>query len=264
MEQFMNINISDIESALKDKISREISLKEEGVNRFRIFNPYEFDDGDHFSIFLKKENGHWKFTDEAHTIMHLSYDMDVSALKKEGTRQKILTNIISNFGLDEYDGSLSIRIESDDFGSAFYNYIHALIKVTDLSYLSKEIVRSTFYEDFHALIRETVPEERLTFDFTHPDYDKEGKYVVDCQINGMPKPIFLFAVPNDSKCKDAMITMYCFNNWGVKYHSVAIFEDQEQINRRVLAQFSDIGEKQFSTLLSNKERIKEYLSERIA
>jgi hypothetical protein len=264
MEQFMNINISDIESALKDKISREISLKEEGVNRFRIFNPYEFDDGDHFSIFLKKENGHWKFTDDAHTIMHLSYDMDVSALKKEGTRQKILTNIISNFGLDEYDGSLSIRIESDDFGSAFYNYIHALIKVTDLSYLSKEIVRSTFYEDFRALIRETVPEERLTFDFTHPDYDKEGKYVVDCRINGMPKPIFLFAVPNDSKCKDAMITMYCFNNWGVKYHSVAIFEDQEQINRRVLAQFSDIGEKQFSTLLSNKERIKEYLSERIA
>ena len=260
----MNINISDIESALKDKISREISLKEEGVNRFRIFNPYEFDDGDHFSIFLKKENGHWKFTDEAHTIMHLSYDMDVSALKKEGTRQKILTNIISNFGLDEYDGSLSIRIESDDFGSAFYNYIHALIKVTDLSYLSKEIVRSTFYEDFRALIRETVPEERLTFDFTHPDYDKEGKYVVDCRINGMPKPIFLFAVPNDSKCKDAIITMYCFNNWGVKYHSVAIFEDQEQINRRVLAQFSDIGEKQFSTLLSNKERIKEYLSERIA
>ena len=232
--------------------------------RQRIFNPYEFDDGDHFSIFLKKENGHWKFTDEAHTIMHLSYDMDVSALKKEGTRQKILTNIISNFGLDEYDGSLSIRIESDDFGSAFYNYIHALIKVTDLSYLSKEIVRSTFYEDFRALIRETVPEERLTFDFTHPDYDKEGKYVVDCRINGMPKPIFLFAVPNDSKCKDAMITMYCFNNWGVKYHSVAIFEDQEQINRRVLAQFSDIGEKQFSTLLSNKERIKEYLSERIA
>lgn len=260
----MNINISDIESALKDKISREISLKEEGINRFRIFNPYEFDDGDHFSIFLKKENGHWKFTDEAHTIMHLSYDMDVSALKKEGTRQKILTNIISNFGLDEYDGALSIKIDNDDFGSAFYNYIHALIKVTDLSYLSKEIVRSTFYEDFRALIRETVPEERLTFDFTHPDYDKEGKYVVDCRINGMPKPIFLFAVPNDSKCKDAMITMYCFNNWGVKYHSVAIFEDQEQINRRVLAQFSDIGEKQFSTLLSNKERIKEYLSERIA
>jgi hypothetical protein len=260
----MALNLSEIESKLKDKISREISLGEEGINRFRIFNPYEFDDGDHFSIFLKKENGNWKFTDEAHTIMHLSYDMDVSALKKEGTRQKILTNIISNFGLEEYDGSLSIKIDNEDFGGAFYNYIHALIKITDLSYLSKEIVRSTFYEDFRDLISESVPQERLTFDYTHPDYDKEGKYVVDCRINGMPKPVFLFAIPNDSKCKDVMITMYLFEKWGVKYHSVSIFEDQEQINRRVLAQFSDIGEKQFSALLSNKERIKGYLSEQIA
>ncbi len=259
----MNINLSDIERKLKNEISGEISLKEEGFNRFRIFNPYEFDDGDHFCIFLKKENGRWKFTDEAHTIMHLSYDMDVSALKKEGTRQKILTGIISNFGLEEYDGSLSIKIDDDDFGGAFYNYIHALIKVTDLSYLNKEMVRSTFYEDFRDLMRETISEERLTFDYTHPNFDKEGKYVVDCRINGMPKPIFLFAVPSDSKCKDAMISMYCFNNWGIKYHSVAIFEDQEQINRRVLAQFSDIGEKQFSSLLSNKERIKEYLCERL-
>jgi hypothetical protein len=260
----MSVNLSDIENKLKDKISREISLGEEGVNRFRIFNPYEFDDGDHFSIFLKKENGNWKFTDEAHTIMHLSYDMDVSALKKEGTRQKILTNIISNFGLDEYDGSLSIKIDNEDFGGAFYNYIHALIKITDLSYLSKEIVRSTFYEDFKSLISETVPQERLTFDYIHPEHDKEGKYVVDCRINGMPKPIFLFAILNESKCKDVMISMYQFERWGLKYHSVSIFEDQEQINRRVIAQFSDIGEKQFSTLLSNKERIKTYLSDQIS
>jgi len=99
----MDFNLSDIEIKLRDKISNEISLREEGVNRFRIFNPYEFDDGDHFSIFLKKENGNWKFTDEAHTIMHLSYDMDISAFKK-GNRQKIITNTISNFGLEENQG----------------------------------------------------------------------------------------------------------------------------------------------------------------
>jgi hypothetical protein len=259
----MDFNLSDIEIKLRDKISNEISLREEGINRFRIFNPYEFDDGDHFSIFLKKENGNWRFTDEAHTIMHLSYDMDVSALKKEGTRQKILTNTISNFGLEENEGTLSIKIDDEDFGGAFYNFIHALIKITDLSYLTRELVRSTFYEDFRSLIKETVPDERLTFEYTHPDYDREGKYVVDCRINGMPKPIFLFAVLNDSKCKDVMISMYQFERWGLKYHSVSIFEDQETINRRVLAKFSDIGEKQFSTLLSNKERIKTYLSELI-
>ena len=57
--------------------------------------------------------------------------------------------------------------------------------------------------------------------------------------------------------------MYLFERWGVKYHSVSIFEDQEKINRRILARFSDIGEKQFSTLLSNKERIKTYLNEHL-
>ena len=258
----MDFNLPDIENKLRDKISKEILLKEEGVNRFRIFNPYEFDDGDHFSIFLKKENGDWKFTDEAHTIMHLSYDMDVSALKK-GNRQKIITNIISNFGLEEDQGSLSIKISNDDFGGAFYNFIHALIKITDLSFLSRELVRSTFYEDFSSIIKEIIPENRLIFNYTHPDYDKEGKYVVDCRINGMPKPIFLFAILNESKCKDVMITMYLFERWGIKYHSVSIFEDQEQINRRVLAQFSDIGEKQFSNLLSNKDRIRTYLTEHI-
>lgn len=258
----MNFNISDIENNLRNKISNEIALIEEGVNRFRVFTPFEFDDGDHFSIVLKKENGNWRFTDEAHTIMHMSYDMDISVFKK-GNRQKIITNTISNFGLEENEGTLSIKIENDNFGGAFYNFVQALVKITDLSYLSKEQVRSTFYEDFRSLICESVPKDRLIFDYTHSDYDKEGKYVVDCRINGMPKPIYLFAIPNDSKCKDVMINMYLFERWGIKYHSISIFEDQEQINRRVLAQFSDIGEKQFSNLLSNKDRIKIYLSEQI-
>ena len=81
-----------------------------------------------------------------------------------------------------------------------------------------------FYEDFRSIIKETIPENRLTFDYTHPDYDKEGKYVVDCRINGMPKPIFLFGILNESKCKDAMITMYLFERWGVKYHQLRVGE----------------------------------------
>ena len=108
-----------------------------------------------------------------------------------------------------------------------------------------------------------MPKEHITFDYTHPEFDREKKYIVDCCINGMPKPLYLFAIANDSKCKDVMISMYQFERWNIKYNSVSIFDDQETINRRVLAQFSDIGEKQFSSLLSNKDRIKNYLFEQI-
>jgi hypothetical protein len=258
----MNIELSKVQDSLRDTVSADVSLLGEGVDRFRVFTPFEFEDGDHFSIVLKKDNDSFIFTDEAHTIMHMSYDMDVSVLKK-GTRQKILTNTIANFGLEENNGELFIKVKEDNFGASFYNFVQALVKITDLSYLSKEQVRSTFYEDFQALISASVPEERITFNYAHPEFDKEKKYIVDCCINGMPKPLYLFAIPNDSKCKDVMISMYQFERWNIKYNSVSIFDDQETINRRVLAKFSDIGEKQFSSLLSNGDRIKNYLSEQI-
>ena len=128
---------------------------------------------------------------------------------------------------------------------------------------SEELPLSKFYEDFKSLVTDFAPKERVKFNYTHPEFDKEEKYVVDCRINGMSKPLYIFAIPNDSKCKDVMISMYQFERWGLKYNSISIFEDQETINRRVLAKFSDIGEKQFSSLLSNRDRIKNYLSEQI-
>ena len=42
---------------------------------------------------------------------------------------------------------------------------------------------------------------------------------------------------------------------------MAVFEDQESINRKVLARFSDVCDKQFSSLGTNRNRIERYLQE---
>jgi hypothetical protein len=118
-------------------------------------------------------------------------------------------------------------------------------------------------EDFHALIEEAVPRERRQFDYRDPKHDPEGKYLVDCRINGMVRPLFVYAVPSDDKARDATIALLKFEQWNVPFKSMAIFEDQENISRKVLARLSDVCEKQFSSLVTNRERIIRYMTETI-
>jgi len=85
-------------------------------------------------------------------------------------------------------------------------------------------------------------------------------YPVDCRVNGTDWPLLIFAISNDDRCRDATITIHQFERWGRKFHSMAVFEDQTQINQRVLARFSDVVGKQFSNL-GVRDRIESYLEE---
>jgi len=137
-------------------------------------------------------------------------------------------------------------------------------KVCEKLKISSERVRSTFMENFRAFMEETVPENRRAFDWHEPIHDPDGKYAIDCRINSMPKPVYVHALIGDDRTRDATISLLQFEKWGLSFRSLAIFEDQEQINRKVLARFSDVCEKQFSSLGANKERIKRYIEDAMA
>jgi hypothetical protein len=256
------MELKQIQRELKEKICQEIDLLQEGEGRYRIFSPFTFDDGDSYTVFLKNRSGRWILTDEGHTYMHLSYDMDLKGLEK-GARQKLLSSILTGFSISDDNGELVHVIEGSNFGDALFSYFQALIKITDLSYLSREIVKSTFMDDFNEYITSIVPHERISFAYHDAEHDPKGVYSVDCRINGMKKPIFLFGVQNDSKCKDVTISILQYERWGLAFQPVAVFEDQESISRKVLARFSDVAEKQFSSLSANKDRISSFLHQHL-
>ena len=218
------MNIEAIQDSFKATVAKSVRLFPEGVNRYQIFTPFHFDDGDHFVITLQKREGeNWIITDEGHTYMHMSYQMDLSALQ-HGTRNAIIESALEKYGIEEREGQILVRIDDlTNAGNIFYNFIQCLINITDVSYLSREKVVSTFMEDFRQFLIENIDSQSIQFDYYDKAHDPDGKYLVDCRVNGMPRPVHVYAIGNNDQCRDTTIGILNFQSWNLPFLALGIF-----------------------------------------
>ncbi len=166
-------NTDNIERDFKRKVCDELTVQPEGLDRYIVSTPLTFEDGDRLPIVLKKETNGWILTDEGHTFMQLTYDLDESDLL-DGSRKDIIDRTILVSRLSNRQGELVLRIEDDRYGDSLYNFIQALIKIDDVRYLSRERVRSTFVEDFKRFVDRVIPADRRFYKWHHTERRSEG------------------------------------------------------------------------------------------
>jgi hypothetical protein len=254
------MDVDSLKEELRHRLSEQIDLEQRGEDRFLVLTPFRFEDGDHFHIALKRAGEGWMLTDEASTMMHLSYWQDTEVLES-GNRKEIIDNSLSTFAVEYRDGELVIPIQGDRFADAIFDFAQAITKVSDISFLSREQVRSTFMEDLKVFLKSKVPDDRIEFNWTD-ERDIGKKYPVDFRINKLPRPLFVYGILNEDKMNNATISLLTFERWGLKFQSVGIFEDQVGISRKALARFLDVVGKSYSSLDGDvRDRIENFLAE---
>ena len=119
-----------IERDFRDKVSDEVRLIAEGKGRYLVFTPFCFSDGDHLAIVLKRDGSRWVLSDEAHTYMRLSFDMDEQALLS-GPRQKSVVDALSKFHVEDRNGELLLDLSDGRYGDALASFIQALLAIIE-------------------------------------------------------------------------------------------------------------------------------------
>jgi hypothetical protein len=257
----MALHKSSIEREFKQKVCNELEILPQGLNRYIVQTPISFGDGDTLPIVLKKEeHDGWVLTDEGHTFMQLTYEMDEDELRQP-SRREIIDRTILSLGLQNVNGELILPVPDERYGDALYSFIQALLKIDDVRYLSRERVRSTFIDDFRALMSKVAAPERVMFNWHDPEHDPVAIYPVDCRINESEAPLFILALSSDERAAIAALSLLRFETWGLKFKGIGIFEEEEKIQSTAIARFADVALKTFSNLAAAREGLPKFFPE---
>lgn len=242
------MKLETIERAICSSLCADVKVMPAGEDLLFVSTPFTFDDGDEYGIYLRQlPTGGFRISDAGSTLMHLSYENDISKLR-EGTRGKVFSHILTELAIGDDEGELFIDAPADKLGATLVRFGQAITRVHDLSFLNRVRVESTFYEDLENRLVEIIGRERLVKDYTSPQLPKAELYPADFAIPDLARPLLIFGVPNQTKAQLATIVLQQYQQHRIPFRSLIAYADMSALPRRDVARLTTAANDQIASI----------------
>lgn len=238
------MDIASIRTSLDRGWRGNFDFYERRQGEFQLIVPILHEDGDMVDVYLTDSPDSEELVricDFGLTLMRLSYTYEISTT----ARQRILDSILINNGVSNDNGNFYVDIRIDKLYEGVMQFAGCVQKVCNMRYWSREVVRSTFYEDLGSYITS----EMTTFEPV-PDRSPIPEYPisVDWSLTFRNVTFYVFGVLGNDKAKNAAIALLEFQKARLKYMSLIVHQDMEELGKRERQYLTRNADTQYPTL----------------
>ncbi len=236
---------------LRDRAKTGFDVYERRPDKYQLIVPILHEDGDMVDIYIEDSpNGEdcIRICDYGMTLMRLSYAYEVNS----ETRQKIFKSILINNGIEEHNGNLCLDSPVNLLYESILQFAGCVQKVCNMRHWSREIIRSTFYED----LREYTTTSLSQFEPV-PDNSPLDNYQiisVDWSLTCNKRNLYLFGVGSNDKAKSTAISLLEFQKRQLPFISLIVHEDMEALGKKEKLYLTKNADTQYPSLDDFREK----------
>ncbi len=193
----------------------------------KIITPFGGLDSDPITFSVKLEDENTLLLDDMLST-YMYYDK--SFYDPSSNAQDIMMDILKNYGLveDNFRMNKKIDLTSKYWQEEILDYITALIKLQDVTFLKKETILKEFLEIIKQYIKDNFDVKYSYFSKGIKAFDSESLYPVDIALsNDNKKFINIYAISSHAKLTESTLSMMYYRyeaNQG-DFYNISIFDE---------------------------------------
>ena len=245
------MNTSKAINLLRDRAKTGFDIYERRPEKYQLIVPICHEDGDMVDIYLQdspKGESYIRICDFGMAVMRLSYTYEINT----DSRQRIFDSILINNGVQNDRGNLYLDTTIEMLYEGILQFAGCVQKVCNMHYWSRELVRSTFYED----LKDYTLTKLKAFN-PKPDESPLADYdiiSVDWYLRHNNRNLYVFGVHSNDKAKNAAILLLEFQKAQLPFISLIVHEDMEELGRKERLYLTRNADKQYPSLNDFQEK----------